>query len=423
VAQDFGFGRDYWLYYGGETVSRLGDMFGSMAMVWVIMQRTGSALAVARGLLFRLLPPLLLGPVAGLVIDRFPRRRVMVAGNLANATVSLYVAWIIASGRFQVWQAYLWLFSAAVIDPFYIPSSRALLPSIVPGPRFQRANAFALSTSNVLGLFGTALAGLAIKRFGEASAVTFDAASFLVAAACLGLAREGYKGLGPAARRGRGLGRAARDVREGLAFVVRHPVLRVLVLAFAVVNAVNASGSVAMPLFVTRGLGSDISAFGVLASLASLGGLLGSMLVTFRGPDRRPGLTIGLAVAFCGLASLARGLAPSLWLAAAFGFLVGLPGAFMSVASEVIYKDVVPEEARGRVYSWRYVLSTSVSPLAVAASGRLVDGWGPRAVLAGSGLLVVLAGLVALGSRSVRDFGREASQTQPAAAQLPAGWT
>lgn len=401
LRQALSIGRDFWLLLTGEGISLLGNFFGGMAMVWILLERTGSATTISHGMLLGLLPPLLLGPVAGVLLDRFSRRRLMMAADLINALVTGFVTLTLWNGTFQVWHAFLQMFAHGVLRTIYDPSALALLPSLVSREQFQRANALQMTSRSIVGTAGMAVAGLAIRLFGETAALGFDAATFLLSAACIGAIRGGYRGLG--AGRGYGLRQGWRDMGDGLRFMLRTPLVWHLILVANLMNFSSAPASVVLPVFTQKTLGGDVAGYGLMNSLASAGALFGATFVAARGSVGRSGRMVILSSLWIGLGKVLLALSPNVPAATAFMFAAAVPGPLMGIAYSAIYRDVVPEEVRGRVYAWRHVASTVATPLAVAAAGPLVDSVGPQAVMLGLGAVGLASGLLASASRPLRD--------------------
>ena len=395
-------GRDFWYLLSGSNVSLLGDVLGSMALIWVIMERTGSVTAMSQGLLLRLLPPVILGPVAGAILDRYPRKYAMMAADLINGIVTSFVAFTLWRGTFVVGHAFLMFFVSGVVHTFHGPSSIALLPSLVSRDSFQRANALQATARGAVSAGGAAVAGFAIRYFGEAAALAFDAATFFFAVASIGLIRSGYQGT--RANPGDSPRRSWQDLRAGVAFILRTPVVWQLMLVANLVNLAGAPSGVLVPAFTRETLGGDVAAFGVMTSVGSVGSLLGPAIVAARGSMGQRSRVIVLTVLGIGVGRLLFALSPNTTVATAAWLVISLPGPLMAIAYNAIYRDAVPEALRGRVYAWRYNLSMVLTPVAVAAAGPLADAFGPRPVLIVLGLIATGAALLAAASPALRDW-------------------
>ncbi|HJT17424.1 MAG TPA: MFS transporter, partial [Thermoanaerobaculia bacterium] len=285
--------RNLWI---GGTVSAVGDQFYLVALPWLVLQLTGSNLAVGTVLMCAAVPRAVLMLAGGAVSDRIAPRRVMLT------TVSMRTLFVGAVGVLawfhiiQLWHLYVLASAFGIADAFGLPAFQALLPSLVEREQLQTANASFQSAYQVATLIGPAPAGIVVKAFGTAWAFLIDALSFLfILAPIYTLPRTDP----PPRQEGKHFG---HDIMDGLHYVWRDKAMRTLIMLMAGVNL-----CVAGPIIVgLAALGKfrfgSPAAFGILISCWSAGAVLGSIVSGTRKQRTHRGWTMivnSLLVAGC----------------------------------------------------------------------------------------------------------------------------
>ncbi|HYX23878.1 MAG TPA: MFS transporter, partial [Thermoanaerobaculia bacterium] len=174
--------RNLWL---GSTISLLGDQFYLVALPWLVLKLTGSSLALGTILMTAAIPRAALMLIGGAVTDRFSARRVLITTAAVRTVLVGTVAALIWRDLIQLWQLYVLTFAFGVADAFSFPAGSTLIPTLVQPQQLQPANALFQSSTVLTQLAGPAPAGLLIKSWGIASALFFDALSFLAVIAAL----------------------------------------------------------------------------------------------------------------------------------------------------------------------------------------------------------------------------------------------
>jgi MFS family permease len=224
--------RNLWI---GGAISLLGDQFYLVALPWLVLQLTGSGLALGTILMTAAIPRALFMLIGGAVTDRFSARRVLLSTATSRAMLVGTVAALVWLGRIQLWQLYVLTFAFGVADAFSFPAGSAMIPSLVQPEQLQSANALFQTSTVLTQMIGPAPAGLLIKSWGIASALFFDALSFLAVIAALFGIPEAPKAPAAAA------GTPARpsmlhSIAEGLRSVRSDPPLLSLMVLFATLN-------------------------------------------------------------------------------------------------------------------------------------------------------------------------------------------
>jgi MFS family permease len=409
----------------GQVVSSLGDRVHQVALVFLVARATDSS-PLALGLVFAAmtLPGVLVGPLAGALVDRWDRKRVMVASDLIRAGIVCLIP--VASGL-NVGLVVGLVFVLAAVSSFFRPARSAALPQVVPSEDLLTANSSMWIADTVSDLAGYSLGGLFVAFLGSSLALAFwlDGASYLVSGALVAAAvippvvRHAHGANGPAgsesaATAGSGAEHAAQDtapasirgeMAEGWQFLRAETVLfATTVQAMIAEYGLGALTTLSPLLIASLPLGNleAPAAYGFF-EMAMGAGLVGGGVALGGLAARLPkGPAIVGAFAAMGLALLALAASGSLPIALGLAAIVGLGNATFVVPSQTIFQQRTPDEMLGRVVALRLALVSGVLALAMVTSGALAQTFGLRPVLAACGLLTAAAGLAGLAVRSIR---------------------
>jgi MFS family permease len=381
-------GRDFWLYFSGQSVSQLGSSFTIFAMPLLVYKLTHSATNLAITTVAEFTPYLLFGLVLGAVADRVDRRRMMLRADLGQALVIATLPVLSLLGVLEVWQIYAVTFVQSILGILFSCGEFAAIPALVGEEELVTANARIMATNNVGPILGPTLAGALVAFMPVAQLLFFDAGSFLVSAGCLALIRRSFNaGMKPVARTGSLMRSLLVDVREGLGYVWQHPVLRSISVMMALINFVYSTASAQLVLFAKRALHASNSEVGFLFACGALGIVVVSLMA---GPIRRRlsfAVTALGALVVSGLALTAMALAHSypaalvLW-GASSGF-----GLLLNINTGALRQAIVPPQLLGRVVSVAQVLAWSAIPLGAIAGAAAINATSVTTVYATIGVL------------------------------------
>ncbi len=370
--------RNFALLWVGGMISMIGDWFLIVGLPVEIYHMTGSTLAIAGVPVAFLVPSILFGSVAGVYVDRWERRRLMVVVNVILAVLLLPLLGLHALG---VWVAYLVLFSQSAVEQLFTPAEVAIVPSLLEGGEEQliAANALTGVSRHLSRLIGPAIAGVVVAIGGLSLVAILDGASFLVAAGLIFLIRyTPPQRVGPATHGVEAValsawGRLIEEWREGLAVITRSQVLRAL-LVFMVITATGEG--LTLTLFfpwVQDALHSDASGYGALLSAQAIGGLAGALVIGRLGSRVDPvRLLYGGALLF-GIIDLGLftypAIYPHIWVALVVIVVVGVPGAAMGAARMTLQQLFSADTHRGRVVGTLSALSAVGSLVGAVVAG------------------------------------------------------
>lgn len=390
----------------GQVVSSLGDRVHQVALAFLVLNASNNS-PLALGLVFAAttVPNLLVGPFAGALVDRWDRKRVMVASDLIRAGIVCLIP--VASG-FHVGLVFGLVFVLAAVSSFFRPARAAALPRVVPEDDLLTANSAMWIADTVSDLAGYSLGGLFVAFLGSSLALAFwiDGASYVasgVLVAAIVIPPMVRHAAADEAETGRGsiLG----EMAEGWRFLRAETALLATTIQAAFAEyGLGALTALTALLVASLALGSTEppTAYGLFEMSMGVGLLAGGIVlggVAERLP-KGPAIVAGFTV--MGLALVGLAVTGDLLVALALAAVVGLANAAFVVPSQTLFQQRTPDEMLGRVVSIRLAIVNGVLAAAMVTSGALAETFGLRPVLAVCGVLTAVAGLAGLVIRPIR---------------------
>ena len=379
--------------FAAQTISRWGDTFNAVALVILVFRLTGSGLRVAGTVAFEIAPVLLLGFLAGAVVDRHPRRRVMVMADLGRAAIAVALA---AFGD-NLAVIYGAAFGLSVGTVFFNPAAASLLPSVVRPDDLVEANSALWSAAVVSQIALAPLAGALVAFAGAGPAFLLNAASFVLSAALL-------RGLPVPADPTQAPHRRMADVAEGLR-IIRHSRFLGTLAGVQALAALSAGATSALLVVLAeRHLDVGAGRFGLLIAAIGVGAGLGPLLLRRLIADpRRPGVLFGPYLLRGGV-DLSLAATTNFGVAMAALGVYGVGTSTGMVTYNSLLQATVPDRLRGRIFAFYDVVWQGSRLLSIAGGGVLADAFGIRAVYVLGGLLLFAAGGLGLGRLRAADL-------------------
>jgi MFS family permease len=393
--------REFGLVWTGALVSMMGDWILWIALPIRVFELTGSALAVGLLVAARVAPAIIFGTVAGVLVDRWDRRRVLVVANLLQAAALLPL--LLVDSPATVWLAYPVIAASAVLFSFTDPAESAYLPRLVAGSELAEANALNSLNNSLARLVGPAAGGLLFVLGGLHGVVIVDAVTFFAGAALIAAVRtpglpEGAADDGdPPAAASSALRRLAREWLDGLRVIRSSRVVSVILG----VNAATAIGegvfAVMFLIWVQRTLLGGAAEYGSLMSAQAIGGVLGGLFAGWFARRLPPARLFGLGLIVFGLLDALLFNYPLVLSGIALGVIViavvGVPGVALLAARQTLIQTQVPDRYLGRVFS---ALGTTAALLMLGSTliaGAVGDAASPIALLNVQALAYVASGV------------------------------
>jgi MFS family permease len=406
--------RNFRLYVIGQLVSAAGTWVNATATAWLVLELSGSGIALGLNTALLFAPILVLGPVGGVLADRFDKRRILLLTQSLFALISLTLWALIGTGSVQLWMVYTLSLVNGIVTAIDNPTRQSFYVEMVGTGRLT--NAVSLNSAAFTGarMVGPALAAALIATVGLAVCFLVDGISYLAVIVALTAMRvaEMYPQQRSQRRRG--------QLTSGLRYVWSTDELRRPLVVMSVVFTLSFNFAVLLPLLARRTFSGGVGTLGALSALAGLGSFLGAILLANRGavPTMR---RLGLFAIAAGVALVVAGEAPTLNLALVAMIPLGFSlMAFMITGNTILQVNARPQ-ARGRVMALYGVVFLGSTPIGSPIAGWIGQNHGARAGLVLGGVAALSMGIVTL-ARWRRDVGshRAAKEGVVEAGAVPA---
>ncbi|MCL5286389.1 MAG: MFS transporter [Acidobacteria bacterium] len=379
--------RGFLLLWVGQFVSSFGDWLAILALFSLIAFRwKGTPEQVAGIFVAFILPFAVLGPLAGVFVDRWNLKRTMIASDVLRA--GLVVLFALAGAA---WQVYAVMALVSVVSSFFLPAMNAAIPRLVKKEELLVANSLNAQTVHFNKIVAPAIAGLLVAWAGEKACFYLDAVSFVFSAGMIAAVkivateeRAAKKGLGP----------VLAEFREGFLFLHGHRALRFVVLAMASAMFIIGAFDALIAVYVRETLHADSKVFGALVSMIGIGTIIGSVWVGKYAQQKPKILLIVGGILGIGVGVFLLALATTAPAAVACSLALGLAVSAVLIPSQTLTQQETPPAMLGRVSSVSISLMTVAQLVGVAASGKLAAWMGIRHTYM---LLAALLGTVGAG--------------------------
>jgi MFS family permease len=378
--------RNYRLFFSGQSVSLVGTWMTRIATSWLVYRLTNSALLLGVVGFAGQLPSFLLAPVAGVLVDRWNRHRLLVATQALAMAQSLALAALTFAGLVKIWHVIALSAFQGVINSFDMPARQAFVVEMVE-KREDLSNAIALNSSmvNAARLLGPSLAGVIIAAVGEGWCFMLDGVSYLAVIASLLLMK-----LPHAVAERIEEENLFRQFRDGWNYIVGFTPIRNILLLLSLVSLVGMPYTVLMPVFATEILGGGSYTLGWLMAASGVGALTGALFLAARKTVLGLGKFIPMMAGAFGAGLIAFSFSRALWLSLLLMFVTGLGFMAQMAVSNTLLQTIVEEDKRGRVMSFYTAAVMGTTPFGSLLAGAVAARIGaPHTLLIGGICCVV----------------------------------
>jgi MFS family permease len=378
--------RDYRIYFTGHILSQTGAWVHRLAQSWLVLELTGSALALGLLSVIEFGPMLLLSPFAGALGDRWPRRRLLAWVQGALTVQGLILAWLVFTGTAQVWQIYAAAFTWGVVHSLDGPVKHAFIADLVK--RDALASAVGLNSAALNGarIIGPTIGGVLISTVGIGWCFVFSGLSHVAILAAIVAVRARPAAAAPTTLS------LFQDVRDGIGYARGNPAIAVPLLMLAIAGTFGFNWSVALPLLARFGFDSGAMAFGLMNAALGFGALAGGVLVASRSAPADRTLAISASLFALGLFTISR--LSQLEAALITLWCIGFLGVFYTASTQAALQLRTEERFRGRVMSLYTVIFGGFTPVGSGFTSVAANALGVREALAiNAGICVFGAGL------------------------------
>jgi MFS family permease len=388
--------RNFRLLFIGQTISQLGDWFNAVAVYALLLDLTGSATAVAWMMVVQFMPVAIVGPFAGVIVDRVDRRTLMIGADILRGFLILGLLFVRRAD--QVWIAYAVMAATVSASAFFEPARTATIPNLTSTDELLPANALSSATWSAMLAIGASIGGIVTAAFGRNVAFAINAASFFASAGFILRTRYHSKPAAGVRREGLLALAGVHDLIEGVRYLRNHGHVAALMLVKAgwgvaggVLLLLTIFGQRVFPL-----AGGAAAGIGVLYGARGVGAGLGPIALRWMLGQEPRTLRRAIAPAFfmVGVFYVALAAAPTIAVAALCVMFAHFGGSILWVFSTVLLQVEVPDRFRGRVFAAELALVTLVTSASAYVTSYALDraGWSARTLSFTLGLTFFVPG-------------------------------
>jgi MFS family permease len=380
--------RNYRLFFGGQSVSLIGTWITRVATSWLVYRLTGSELLLGLVGFCGQIPTLLLSPLAGVLVDRWQRHRILLVTQILSMLQSFLLGALTFAGAIRVWHVLVLQIAQGIINAFDTPARQAFVVEMVED-RADLPNAIALNSSMVNGsrVLGPSIGGAIIAAVGEAWCFTIDGISYLfVIASLLAMRLPAASAPVPGAD-------LLAELRTGFDYVAGSVPIRTVLILLAIVSAMGMPYTVLMPVIAAGVLHGGPSTLGLLMTATGVGALGGTLYLASRTSVVGLGRVIMLATLLFGASLIAFAASRTLWLSLILLPFVGAGFMVQMAATNTILQTLVDDRFRGRVMAFYTMAFLGTAPIGSLLAGVLADRFGAPATIALGGTACGIAAI------------------------------
>jgi DHA3 family macrolide efflux protein-like MFS transporter len=411
--------RPFFTIWTGQVFSLLGSELVQFALIWWLTTTTGSATTLALATMMAVLPRVFVSPIAGALVDRWNRRKVMMSADGLSALAVVVLAVLFASDAVQVWHVYAVMFVRSACAAVHWPAMQASTTLMVDEEHLARVSGLNQALQGLGAIVAPPLGALLLAVLPMQGILAVDVVTAILAIAPLFLVHV------PQPERATGAEQASRpsmvaDLREALRYLRGLPGIMMVIAIAMLVNLLIFPGLSLQPLLVTEHFGGDVLHLATLQSAFGIGMLTGGVTLSVWGGFKRRSLTGLLALALNGVGFTVVGLAPAnaFPLAVAAMFFAWFMNPIANGALFAVLQSVVPAEMQGRVFTLLQSAAGAMIPLGLVIAGPLSDMLGVRIWFLVAGVTMAVMGVGALFAPAITRLDDTASSNSTDAASI-----
>ena len=399
--------KQFAIIYAGQAFSLLGSAAVQFAVIWWLTVQTGSAITLTVASIISFLPNLLLGPFAGVWIDRYNRGKVMIAadGLVALSSVILGAAFLIMDIP-PVWFIYTVLFLRGLGNTFHSPAIQSAIPLLVPAEMLTKAGGWGNLVSSISNMLGPVLGAALMGVFSIASIMLVDISGAIFAIVCLLFVKI------PDVPQSAEKPNFCEDFRQGISAMKKNKPLRAVLPSYLLATIIYMPLGALFPLFVYNYFGGNAWHNSVVEFVFASGLLVSSLIMGVWGGLRKRFLMISLAIGLQGTAILVSGALPQsgLWAFVVCAFFMAAAGTIFNVPYMAYIQESTPPEVMGKVFSLLMTAMTVAMPIGLLVAGPAVEAVGVDTWFFWSG--VAMIGAAILCGVLTRKYDQISAQTE-----------
>lgn len=376
--------RNFRLFFGGLLISVTGPWMQTTAQAWLVLQLTGSSLALATVASLQFLPIMLLALVGGAVADRFPRRKLMFFTQSFAALQALVLGTLVITDTVTIWHIYTLAITLGIINALDNPLRTAFVSELVGLKTLPNAIALVSMIQNMGRIVGPAIGGIALASFEVGAAFFLNAATFIAILTALVMIRGSELQTARFASKQTVLS----QIGESIGYARKTPTILFLLIAAGFIGMFGQNFTTMVPLVSNFLVHASAAEFGLLNSCLGIGSFLAALSLTRRGvPSTHRILGSGLAF---GVLLVAISISSNIWISGVLFACVGGAAVTFSASVSTSLQIQSPPDMRGRFASMMHLLITGSSPIGAVVTGLVAESLGVATSIAANGVLCVI---------------------------------
>ena len=379
--------RNYRLYFIGQSISLCGTWIQTIAQSWLVLQLTNSATALGIVTALQFLPMFLFGPYGGVLVDRFPRRRILYFTQAISGVLALILGVLVITGLVQLWMIYVLALCLGLVNSLDNPARQKFSLEMVGKEQLQNAVSLNATLVSLARAVGPAIAGVLILTLGIGPCFIVNAMSYIAVLMALLMMREKEMYLLPLVASAKG------QVMEGFKYIKANPLIRDTLILIAIIGTFSYEFTVVLPVLAKFTFNGNAETFTLVTTAMGIGSMLGGFFVASR-KRIAPHILVDASVLF-GISMFLAALSPNLIAVLISLVVVGAISIFLISLGNVTLQLESAPEMRGRVLAlW------AVGFFGSTAIGGPIIGWvcevfGARWGLAVGGFAAIIAAILA----------------------------
>lgn len=374
---------NYRLYFIGQAISLCGSWMQTIGQAWLVLQLTGSGTALGVVTALQFLPILLFGPWAGLIVDRFPKRRILFLTQFLQALLALLLGLLITIGNIHLWQVYVFALILGMVIAVDNPVRQTFVLEMVGKGKLTNAIMLNSSEINLTRAIGPMIGGILIAQVGIAWCFTINGVSFLAVMVALLLMHDRELHVAPLVQKEKG------QLKEGLLYAWRTPILRATLMIMALIGAFSFEFPIVLPLLSKFTFQRGADGYASLMAVMGIGAMVGGL--TMAQQKRSSFQTVVGSGYLFGLALLAAAVAPTFFVLTILLIVVGFFSVVVTAAANIIIQLTSDPHLRGRMMALLATAFFGSTLIGGPVIGWISEAWGPRWGLAIGGMVAIAA--------------------------------
>ena len=378
--------KTFTLLWGGYTISKLGDSIFRVALIWWVVEKTGSSIVMSTVLIFSTVPMLAFLLIGGVLVDRWPRVIVMLVSDFGRGLVVGLMAILSWTNSLEIWHIYLFSAFFGFVDAFFAPSFRAIIPELISQENLHSANSLISLSGQISSILGPAVGAGIVAHGGSSFAFVLNSLSFVFSGLCLLPVMRMESSSKPDKNATSDPQSIWREARQGLEAVFDTSWIWITIVIAGISNLTYSGPmGVALPFLIKNHFEADVNVLGMFYSFSSAGALLATLWIGRYKKIRNRGLKMYGVWMLIGVMVLILGLPINIFGILLASFIIGGANTLLGLIWVNVLQERVPNSLFGRISSVDYLGSSLLEPV-----GYALGGWANN--LIGPALTLVIGG-------------------------------